>query len=323
MRAFDYAIAENVSGALEAMNQGYRLKAGGIDLLDQLKERTRLARDMEKLVSIHTVADLRGIKTEGDAIVIGPLTTLRDMGSDPILIKAFPALARSAEDAATPQIRAVATAGGNLCQRPRCWYFRSQDFPCLKKGGAQCYAVDGENELHALFGGGPCHIIHPSNIAPALVASDAEFVVQSKDGNRTIKAADFFVLPAKSMYSENVLEDGELITEIRIPKPPAKSAWVEFRQKESFDWPLAGCAAVHDGEKWNVVLGAVAPIPWRAKKAEDALKGAKSIDAALAERAAEAATDGAEPMSQNQWRLALVRAAVRRALLLADGKEID
>jgi len=323
MKAFDYAIAENESGALAAVDKGYKIKAGGIDILDMLKERTADADKFDQFVSIHTLKDLSGIRMDGDAIVIGPLTTLHQMGADPILKKSFPALAIAAEDAATPQIRAVATAGGNLCQRPRCWYFRSRDFNCLKKGGGTCYAVDGENQYHALFGGGPCHIVHPSNIAPPLVAAGAELKVLNKKETRTIKAADFFVLPANSLYKENVLEDGDLIVEIRIPKAPEKSAYVELREKQSFDWPLAACAAVFAGGKWNVVLGGVAPVPWRAAKAEEVLGKSATVDAGLAERAADAALDKAEPMSQNAWRKSLARAVVRRALLLADGKEID
>ena len=323
MKAFDYAIAENVAGALEAMSRGYKLKAGGIDLLDLLKERTADGSKHDSLVSIHQLKDLRGIRMDKDAIVISPMTTLNEMGADPILKRSFPGLAQAAGEAATPQIRAVATAGGNLCQRPRCWYFRSSDFNCLKKGGSTCYALEGENQYHALFGGGPCHIVHPSNIAPPLVAAGAEFVVRNKKESRTIKAQDFFVLPASSLNKENVLDDGDLIVEIRVPKPPEKSAFVEFREKQSFDWPLAACAAVLLDGKWNVVLGGVAPIPWRAKKSEEALAGARSIDKSIAERAADAALDQVQPMSQNAWRKALVRAAVRRALLLAEGKEID
>lgn len=321
MKPFDLAIADTLSGALKAMGNGYKAKAGGIDLLDRLKERTE---ESDKLVSLSRLREdvLRGVKEADGGAVIGPLTTLRELGESELLLKKFPALALSAADAATPQIRAVATAGGNICQRPRCWYYRSLDFPCLKKRGAKCYAVDGENHYHALFGGGPCYIVHPSNIAPPLVAAGAQFDIEGPKGKRTIAAGDFFVLPEKSMYAENVLGADELITAIRIPKWPVKSAYVEFREKQSFDWPLAACAAVHDGTKWNVVMGAVAPIPWRAGKAEEALKDAKEITPELAEKAADAALDGAQPMTQNAWRLKLARAAVRRALLLADGKEI-
>lgn len=322
MKPFDLAIAESIPGAMKAMANGYKPKAGGIDLLDRLKERTE---ESEKIVSLSRLTDewLRGVKEADGGAVIGPLTTLRELGESTLLRAKFPALAHAAGDAATPQIRAVATAGGNLCQRPRCWYYRSHDFPCLKKRGSVCYAVEGENQFHALFGGGPCHIVHPSNIAPALVAAGAQFEIEGAKGKRTVPAGEFFVLPEKSMYAENVLDESELITAIKIPKWPAKSAYVELREKQSFDWPMAACAAVHDGAKWNVVMGAVAPVPWRAVKAEAALKDAKEITPELAEAAAAAALDGAKPMSQNAWRLKLARAAVRRALLTADGKEID
>ncbi|GAB4312071.1 MAG: xanthine dehydrogenase family protein subunit M [Candidatus Sumerlaeia bacterium] len=321
MKPFELAIADSLTGALTALTDGFKAKAGGIDLVDRLKERTEEA---EKIVCVKAVKELSGgVREVESGVTIGALTTLRDLAASPLLRAKFPALADAAAHAATPQIRAVATVGGNLCQRPRCWYFRSLDFPCLKKRGATCYALEGENHYHALFGGGPCHIVHPSNIAPPLIGAGAEFVLHGPGGRRVVPAGEFFVLPSQSMYAENVLKSDELVSEIRIPRWPSRSAYVEFREKQSFDWPLAACAAVHDGEKWNVVLGAAAPIPWRAAKAEALLRGAAHISPALAEQAADAALDGAQPMSQNAWRLKLVRAAVRRALLLADGKEID
>jgi xanthine dehydrogenase YagS FAD-binding subunit len=320
MKAFDYAIASNESGALAALERGYRPKASGIDLLDLLKERTAAP---DSMVSIADIDSMKGIREQDGALVIGALATLDEVGRHPAIRKSFHGLAESAAEAATPQIRMRATIGGNICQRPRCWYFRSADFNCLKKGGPTCYAVEGENQFHAVFGQGPCHITHPSNVAPALVAHGAQIVTKApEDGGRTIAAADFFLLPEDGgIMRENVLKAEELVTEIRLPAPVAgqKSGYVEFREKQSFDWPLVSCVAAWNGTKWTVVLGHVAPVPWRAKGVEGVLGSAASITPELAEKAAAAADRGAKPMSGNAWRLRLVRAAVRRALLLADG----
>lgn len=320
MKAFDYAVAKNEAGVFEALGKGYRIKAGGIDVVDLLKERIVAS---DKLVSIHRLDGLRGIREKDGAIEIGASTTLEEIADSAVLAKSAPVLGASIRNAATPQIRAVATAAGNLCQRPRCWYFRSQEHECLKKGGARCFAADGENSLHALFGNGPCHIVHPSNLAGALIAADGEIVIRGEAGEKIVKAAEFFAMPDKSIYAENILGEKELIVALRIPSAVAKSAYVDIKEKQSFDWPLASASVALRATGWRVVLGAVAPIPWIATKAEEVLVGAEEITPALAEKAADAALEGAKPMSQNSWRLKLVRAAVRRALLLADGKEID
>lgn len=319
MKAFDYAIAENESGALEAMKHGFAIKAGGIDMLDLLKERTAAP---DKVVSIRELDALKGIRETEDGVSIGALTTLEEIATHPVLKRNYPVVADSVANAASAQLRSVATAAGNLCQRPRCWYFRSKDFDCLKKGGGTCFAREGENRYHGLYGSGPCYIVHASNLAPAIVAAGGEIVIKNAKETRKVAAEDFFVLPQEGGIShENILKDGDLITGILLPKPPVKSAYVDFKEKQSFDWPLAACAVAYDGKKWHVILGAVAPAPWRAKAAEEALSGQAEISEKLAEGVAEAALEGAEPMRDNAWRLKLVRAAVRRALLLADGKE--
>lgn len=321
MKAFDYATATTVEAAIAAAGKGYKYKAGGIDVVDMMKERIERA---DKLVSINGVGGLRGIRATGSGgVEIGALSTLAEIGDSPLLRERFAAMAQTCASAATPQVRAVATAAGNLCQRPRCWYYRLKEYYCLKKGGGTCYAVEGENHYHALFGGGPCHIVHPSNIAPVLVAMKGSVAVRNAGVERRIGADDFFALPSRSMYAENVLEDGDLVTALEIPAAPRKSAWVDLKERQSFDWPLAAAAVALNDDGWRVVLGAAAPIPWRAEAAEELLGNAATITPELAERAADAALQGAEPMSQNAWRLKLVRASVRRALLLADGKDID
>ncbi len=318
MKPFEYAIADNSSGVTEAIKRGYAIKASGIDVLDLLKERITKS---DKYVSIEKIDGLRGIERDGGGVEIGPLTTLREIAESELLADAFPALAHAAAEAATPQIRARATAGGNLLQRPRCWYYRSNEYNCLKKGGDRCYAVDGDNTYHAIFGDGPCHIIHSSSLAPSLVAADAELEIEHRGESKTVKLGSFFEMPDRNIYNENSLRLGALVTAIRVPRLPKKSAWIEFREKASFDWPLAACAVAHTGGSWRVVLGMVAPIPWRSEAAEAILSGIDSITPEIAEQAADAAVADASPMSMNGYRVKLARAAVRRALLHADGKE--
>jgi xanthine dehydrogenase YagS FAD-binding subunit len=224
-------------------------------------------------------------------------------------------------EAATPQIRERATLGGNICQRPQCWYFRKKEFNCLKKGGPTCFAVEGESRYHAIFGGGPSYIVHPSNAAPALVALDAELVIRAAGAQpRTLKAAEFFVGPDKSLMKENVLEPGEIVSEIVLPAAPTASATVELREKQSFDWPLVMACVARMGKTWRVCLGAVAPIPWLSEPAMDVL-GDRDVTPELAARAGEAAASNADPMLENEYKVQLVKVAVKRALLAAAGLE--
>lgn len=321
MKAFELIVATDTAEALAAGATGHTYKAGGIDLLDRLKERVAAP---SKLVSVNGISDLSGVAADGAGLRLGPTTTLAALAADPSVTASFSALGHAAGEAATPQIRNMATVAGNLCQRPRCWYFRSQHFHCLKKGGATCFAVDGEHDAHALFGGGPCHIVHPSNIAPSLVAADATFLLRQQKGKRQtqrwVGAEEFFVLPASSLGAENKLQQGELMTSIKIPRLPEASGYAEVRHKQSFDWPLATATAVRLAGRWRVVLGSVAPIPWRAKAAEAVLAkaGAKPTDSDIA-AAAKAATSGATPLPRAKWRLELVEAVVRRALVSATG----
>jgi xanthine dehydrogenase YagS FAD-binding subunit len=212
----------------------------------------------------------------------------------------------------------VATIGGNVLQRPRCWYYRLESYPCIKKGGDTCYAIAGMNRYHVLFGGGPAFPPHPSSAAVALVAYGASFVLEGPEGTRTVPAGEFFALPDVDPERENTLKEGEILTEIRVPSTAGmKSAYAEVRERAGFDWPLASAAVVLEEEEGavksaRVVLGHVATIPWRATKAEEALAGQPVGEAA--EAAGEAAVDGAEPMTQNAYKVDLVRTLVRRVV---------
>jgi xanthine dehydrogenase YagS FAD-binding subunit len=236
----------------------------------------------------------------------------------------YAAIAEAASEAGTPQIRNLGTVGGNLLQRPRCWYFRNEEFPCLKKGGARCYSVDGENQFHAILGGGPCHIVHPSSLAVPMVAFGATLRIAGPRGERIVPAEEFFELPERNLYGETALRPDELLTHVMLPPARAmKSATYEVRFKSSHDWPIAfaSVALALQGTTVTdarVVLGAVAPIPWRSPEAEAVLEG-QAVTDAIALKAAEAALATATPMTQNAYKVQVARTAVKRAILHAAG----
>jgi xanthine dehydrogenase YagS FAD-binding subunit len=320
LNSFDYLVAEKFDAALAEYGDGkVMLKAGGVDVLDLMKEGIEAP---EAVLSIGNLDDLRYIREADDGVHIGCLTTLADIGRNEMLKSKYAVLHHAAADAATPQIRERATVGGNICQRPRCWYFRQREFHCLKKGGSTCFAVEGENRYNAIFGGGPSYIVHPSNVAPALVALDGSIVIQSANSEpKTVKATEFFLLPEQSLKSENILQPGEIITEVIVPQQPSQSATVELREKQSFDWPVAMACVARLKDGWRVCLGAVAPIPWLSKPAMEVL-GNKDIAPDLAAAAAEAAVRDAEPMTDNEFKVQLTKVAAKRALMQAAGLEV-
>ncbi|HJU11971.1 MAG TPA: FAD binding domain-containing protein, partial [Candidatus Binataceae bacterium] len=240
----------------------------------------------------------------------------------------YSAIAQAAGTAATPQIRNIATVGGNLLQRPRCWYFRNPDVDCLKKGGLKCYAAEGLNRYHAILAGGPSYIVHPSNLAPALIAFGARARIFGPQGNHEIELEHFFVLPNADVLRENILGPGEILTEITVPaaRPNATSVYLEAREKQSFDWPLVSVAVVleRDGSvvrQARIVMGAVAPIPWRVPEAENALTNA-TLNPRLADQAAALALKRAKPLADNAYKVPIAKALVRRAILQAGGVSI-
>ena len=209
-------------------------------------------------------------------------------------------------------------------QRPRCWYFRNEEFACLKKGGSRCFAVDGENQFHAIFGDAPCHIVHPSTLALPVIAYGGRMRVAGPDGEREIDSDRFYVMPDRNMYGETVLESNELVTGVILPRAAnVRSAYYEVKFKQSHDWPVAvaAVALTMSGttvQSARIVLGAVAPVPWRAREAEALLKG-QTVTEDLALQAAAAAVKNAKPMSQNAYKVQLTRVALQRALLKAAG----
>lgn len=320
MAGFDYLVAERLDAALAELAENKpTLKAGGYDLLDLVKEGIESPR---VVLSIDRLDELRYVREDDGGLRIGSLTTLAELARSVPLRARYPVLHAAAAHAATPQVRERATVGGNLCQRPRCWYFRNVEFPCLKKGGSTCYAVDGENQYHAIFGGGPCHIVHPSNLAPALLALDARVVVaEHGKPDATIRAEELFALPRQSMYAETTLKPGQVIREIVVPRAPEQSATIELREKQSFDWPIMLASVARIAGNWRVCLGACAPVPWMSAPAMKLL-GNGDITPQRAAEAGEAAAAEANPMSGNGYKVQLVKVAVKRALLKAAGLEV-
>src|SRR5229473_2078614 len=218
--------------------------AGGVDLVDLMKQNVVAP---ESLVNLKGLPGMDAIEPAADGgLKIGALGKLHDVANNATVRQRYEAIAMAAEEAATPQIRNLATVGGNLLQRPRCWYFRNQDIQCLKKGGNKCYAVGGLNRYHAILGGGPSFIVHPSNLAPALIAFGASVRLSGPGGERRVALDQFFALPSIDAMRENVLQPGEIVVEVTVPPPApsADSAYLEVREKQSFDWPLVSVAAM-------------------------------------------------------------------------------
>lgn len=297
------------------------IKAGGIDLLDLMKDGVLTT---HRVVNIRSIAGFDEIKYEKKTgLRLGPLVTLAEIAENREIHKRYTALSDACSHIATPNIRNAATIAGNLLQRPRCWYLRAEDFHCLKKGGKDCNAIHGDNKYHAIFGNELCAIVHPSTAAVALVALGASIEISSPKGTREIKLENFFVTPEKDVLKENILTSSELITAIKLPDEETHSAHIKMGEKDSFDWSTGDCAVslVMAGttvKKANIILGAAAPIPWRAKEAEAFLAG-KSISRDTAREAGKLALKGATPLSQNEYKVIMLQAAVMRALLKAAG----
>lgn len=325
MNKFSFVDCTTVDQALGELHDGAVVKAGGIDLLDLMKDGIV---SPPRLVNIRNIAALRGITPSKTGLHIGPLSTLTEIASHPHIQQHYTALADAAGHAATPQVRNMATLGGNLTQRPRCWYFRSSDFDCKKKNGTSevCHAHEGENQYHAVMNNQTCAMVHPSSTAVPLLAMNAQVEVTSRRGKRMVAMSDFYIPPEKSLNQETALQPGDLITGIFVPapEPGTRSAYQKYGEKESFDWPLAdaGVVLAMDGNhcrKAAIVLGVAAPTPLRSTAAETALTG-KTIDEQSARAAAKAAMQAATPLSNNAFKVQLFQTAIYRTILLAAGQ---
>jgi xanthine dehydrogenase YagS FAD-binding subunit len=315
---FSYQKAASIKEAVAAASRpDTRILAGGTDLLSCLRNRVVHA---DRLVSLKGLSALKGISPRpGGGLRIGALTTLTEIAEHRQIRDLYPVLSQAATSVGSPQLRNQGTLGGNLCQRPRCWYFRG-DFQCRRKGGDICFAEAGNSHTHCIFGASGCYIVHPSDTAPALVALDAKLAIAGRRGTRVVPLSAFFVLPAQNIQKETVLQPGEIVTEILLdaPQPGARSLYRKVRERAAFDFALAGAAIVltiveAKVRTARIVLSGVAPVPWRSAEAEKAIIG-KSLDAAAVVAAAAAAVKDAMPMADNGYKVPLVRGILEETL---------
>ena len=316
---FDYVRPGSIGDAVRALGTGQaHPMSGGTDLLGCLRDGVFSA---DTLVNLRGIPELDGIQRTADGgLAIGAMTPIVELVDSELITTHAPALAAAVRVIASPQLRNQGTLGGNLCQRPRCWYFRSE-VHCAKKGGDMCYAFAGENTYHAILGGELCYIVHPSDSAPVLIAPGASARIAGPDGTRTLPLDELFVLPSEDLYRETVLADDEILVEVRLPARQAgtRGTYVKVRTRESWDFAIVSAAAVvqMDGEvvrRARLVLGGVAPKPWRVPEAEQALVGRPLTEAAATE-VAEMALADASPLEHNAYKVPMAKGALMDALL--------
>ncbi len=324
MRPFEYATPNSDKQATGLLGQNWNdaaVLAGGTDLLSLMKDNVITPK---RLVNVKHIPGMDRVTFQaGSGLRIGALVRIEDFADSADVRKNYPTLATVADDAASPQIRNMATMGGNLCQRPRCWYFRN-GFGLLAMQNGKSLVLEGDNRYHAILGNeGPAYFVSPSSIAPALIAHGAKVRIIGPNGAREVDLAKFFVIPKDENEREHDLKPNEVLAEIVVPPPAAglRSAQYEVRQKAQFDWPLAtaSVALTMSGNTVNtarVVLGHVAPIPWVSEEAAQALAG-KALDEQSADAAGQAAVSKARGLGRNDYKIQLTRVALKRALLAA------
>ena len=291
--------------------------AGGTDLLSEIKDGTKLP---GRLVSLAGIPDLRGMAWTSQGFTIGAMASIADIASHPTVLSNYACLGQTASGLATPQIRHVGTLGGNLCQRPRCWYYRHALTPCLKRGGDRCYALAGNSKYLCVIGGAHCYIVHPSDIAVALEALEATIEIAGPAVARTLPIEEFFIGPGQELTSENILGPGELVTRVHLPEPPSglRSLYLKAREREGGDFALASVAAtvaLDDAtvSTASVILGGVAPVPYRARRAEEYLRG-RPVSEIEPATVGELAMQEATPMADNGYKVVLASNLVKRAI---------
>lgn len=318
MQKFAYARPKTIDEALKLLSSpGSMAHAGGTDLLGCLREHVF---DADMVVSLSRLEELRGIRKMPDGgLYIGALTTISEIAADPFIRQHYFGLSKAASEVGSPQLRNQGTIGGNLCQKPRCWYYRGE-FHCLRKGGETCFAEGGENQFHAIFGGSSCFVVHPSDTAPALAAFEATVHIRGPKGERQVPVGEFHVFPSIDPQKETVLEKDELVAGISLPAPVKglRSSYRKVRVRRTWDFAVAGLALAiaFEGGKVKsarVVLSGVAPVPWRTKAAEDAITGQK-LDTESIKLASEAAIMGARPLEKNSYKVPLVSGLVDQEL---------
>jgi xanthine dehydrogenase YagS FAD-binding subunit len=323
MQAFEYAAPETIKDALSLLLAKWGetdILAGGTDLLSLMKERIHTPK---RVVSLRNIAELRGVQAGDSGLRIGASTTLRELLANDAVQKSYGSLVAAAEGVTSPQMRSMGTVGGDLLQRPRCWYFRNGFGLLAKDAKGNSLVPNGENLYHAVIGNkGPAYFVNASSLAPALIALGAKAKIVSSAGEREIDLADLYRTPAADGERESTIKPNELLTEIHVPAAGANATY-EVRQRQLLDWPLAAASVAlkmngSTVESARVVLGHVAPTPWRSAEAERALAG-KAVSEAVAMEAGKAAMAAATPLSQNKHKVQLARVAVKRAVLAAAG----
>ena len=320
MQAFEYASPATVKEAIALLGPKWGeadVLAGGTDLVSLMKDYVHTPR---RVVNIKGIKELGGISKAATGLRIGALVTFDELLAS-VELKPYPAILAAVRGVSSPQIRNLGTVGGDLCQRPRCWYFRG-GFGLLGRHEGKNLVEEGDNRYHAIFGDGPAHFVSASSLGPALVALNARITVAGPAGNRTVTADKFFVSPRSDSEREIAIRSNEIVTEITIPAA-GRNATYEVRQKEALDWPLATASVVlgmkgSSVARARIVLGHVAPTPWVAADAEKFLVG-KSLNADVAEEAGKTAVSGARPLSGNGYKVQLAKVAVKRALMAAAG----
>ena len=313
---FNFIQPESLNEAIKLSDNAH-IYAGGTDMLGLLKDeiiRTKNVINLKNIKGLDNIED-RGSK----GIEIGSLVKIADLIENKTIQEKCPLLWKTAKEIASPQLRNMGTVGGNICQRPRCWYFRG-DFNCFRKDGDTCYAVGGENKYHCIIGGGPCYIVHPSDLAVSLLALDAEIEIASKDGKKTVRVNDFFILPEDDETKENILKPGQVITKIIIPKldRSLKSAYIKFKERASWDFAIVSVAAILETDdktikKGKLAFGGIAPRPWMDLSINNKLNGLKTDEISL-DIFITSLFKNAEPMEKNEYKVILTRNLVKRVI---------
>jgi xanthine dehydrogenase YagS FAD-binding subunit len=319
---------KEATGFLTQFGAGAKVVAGGSDLLGGVLKDWVQGKGMplpSQIIDLTTIPNLTGVTTSSDGIHIGATTTLTDIVNHKDVQSTIPLLSQAANTVASPLIRNFGTLGGNINQRPRCWFFRGENFNCYKKGGDFCYSVTGDNRYHAIIGGELCYIVHPSDTATALLALNATAKLTGPSGDRSVPFDQYFHGPREDVLTENVLKPNEIMTEVVVPQPAAgaKMAWNKLKDRQVYDFAVVSVATVFTADasgNWQdgrVTLGGVAPVPYRAQVIEDALKG-KNIQQTVKQAAAQIRTV-ARPMSLNAYKIDLVQGLIERTILQALG----
>jgi xanthine dehydrogenase YagS FAD-binding subunit len=318
MQSFEYANPTTIQEALSLLGTKWGqadVLAGGTDLISLMKDHLH---EPKRVVNIKNIKELEGITKTADGLRIGALVTMDELAKNADVHASFKSLADAAAGIPSPQIRHMGTAGGDLCQRPRCWYYR-QGLGLMAMKDGKSLIPEGENKYHSIFGDGPAYFVSASSLGPALIALNAKVKLVSAKGTREVPVAKFFVTPKDETSREIALQPNEILTEIVVPNATVKTSTYEVRQKEALDWPLAAASVTLEMngatvKSAKVVLGHVAPTPVDSAAAAHSLVG-KTITAATAEAAGKAAVAGAKPLSGNAYKVTLAKVAVKRALL--------